>query len=315
MDKLGFIPNPEQYAPAGDEVIFDNSIDALEFFQDFYGGNGVVLLASISLNNLACSNMLVWVYFDLDAQDIRSLAPVFKLDNPEVFHECEFTKLLPLTNEIFLFWRETLYSTVFTSAGEVAIKKVRAVLSEADMLNILRLEGAFEAEDVYPVELYSLQQEKFACICWSIEQKEKDTDDVVWHPVCKDDEKLLDAFDGDTLTEYPVELGETATIGGELFKLCYNAAEGKHFEKVSAQQNALKTAAGEKFRIIPGQHRQPGCQKTAISGFSQKSGGSVNGNNVQKETRAAAGNGFATVKMQTDTANGKPKIIQFKPKR
>ena len=51
MDKLGFIPNPEQYAPAGDEVIFDNSIDALEFFQDFYGGNGVVLLASISLNN------------------------------------------------------------------------------------------------------------------------------------------------------------------------------------------------------------------------------------------------------------------------
>ena len=32
MDKLGFIPNPEQYAPAGDEVIFDNSIDALEFF-------------------------------------------------------------------------------------------------------------------------------------------------------------------------------------------------------------------------------------------------------------------------------------------
>lgn len=117
--------------------------------------------------------MLVWVYFDLDAQDIRSLAPVFKLDNPEVFHECEFTKLLPLTNEIFLFWRETLYSTVFTSAGEVAIKKVRAVLSEADMLNILRLEGAFEAEDVYPVELYSLQQEKFACICWSIEQKER----------------------------------------------------------------------------------------------------------------------------------------------
>lgn len=274
-----------------------------------------MLLASISLNNLACSNMLVWVYFDLDAQDIRSLAPVFKLDNPEVFHECEFTKLLPLTNEIFLFWRETLYSTVFTSAGEVAIKKVRAVLSEADMLNILRLEGAFEAEDVYPVELYSLQQEKFACICWSIEQKEKDTDDVVWHPVCKDDEKLLDAFDGDTLTEYPVELGETATIGGKLFKLCYNAAEGKHFEKVSAQQNALKTAVGEKFRIIPGQHRQPGCQKTAMSGFSQKSGGSVNGNNVQKETRAAAGNGFATVKMQTDTANGKPKIIQFKPKR
>ena len=204
---------------------------------------------------------------------------------------------------------------MFTSAGEVAIKKVRAVLSEADMLNILRLEGAFEAEDVYPVELYSLQQEKFACICWSIEQKEKDTDDVVWHPVCKDDEKLLDAFDGDTLTEYPVELGETATIGGELFKLCYNAAEGKHFEKVSAQQNALKTAAGEKFRIIPGQHRQPGCQKTAMSGFSQKSGGSVNGNNVQKETSAASGNGFATVKMQTDTANGKPKIIQFKPKR
>lgn len=35
MDKLGFIPNPEQYAPAGDEVIFDNSIDALEFFRTF----------------------------------------------------------------------------------------------------------------------------------------------------------------------------------------------------------------------------------------------------------------------------------------
>ncbi len=313
MDKLGFIPNPEQYAPAGDEVALDNSVDALEFFQDFYGGNGVVLLASISLNNFACPNMLVWVYFDLDAQDIRSLAPVFKLDNPEVFHECEFTKLLPLTNEIFLFWKETLYSTVFTSAGEVAIKKVRAVLSEANMLNILRLERAFEAEDVYPVELYSLQQEKFACICWSIEQK--DDDGVVWHPVCKDDEKLLDAFDGDTLTEYPVELGETATIGGELFKLCYNAAEGKHFEKISARQNALKIAANEKFLAIPGRHRLPGCQKTAMGGFSQKNGASVNGNNVQKETRAAAGNGFATVKMQTDTASRKSKIIEFKPKR
>ena len=50
MDKLGFIPNPEQYAPAGDEVIFDNSIDALEFFQDFYGGIGgffVLLLQNI----------------------------------------------------------------------------------------------------------------------------------------------------------------------------------------------------------------------------------------------------------------------------
>lgn len=84
MDKLGFIPNPEQYAPAGDEVILTIRLTHWNF-QDFYGGNGVVLLASISLNNLACSNMPVWVYFDLDAQDIRSLAPVFKLDNPEVF--------------------------------------------------------------------------------------------------------------------------------------------------------------------------------------------------------------------------------------
>lgn len=53
MDKLGFIPNPEQYAPAGDEVIFDNSIDALEFFQDFYGGNGVVRQAYHSTTWLA----------------------------------------------------------------------------------------------------------------------------------------------------------------------------------------------------------------------------------------------------------------------
>ncbi len=157
------------------------------------------------------------------------MAPAFCLDDPERVLNAQFTDIKVLDQELFLFWKDMLFATAFTSTGQIVIKKVRSVLNEADMLNVIKLENAIEAKDIYPVELYHTVEERFVCTCWSIEAEGDDR--VIWHPVCRDDIKLLDGMDCQMLTEYPIELGETAVIGGETFVLNYAQGLEKYFVK------------------------------------------------------------------------------------
>ena len=52
MKELGFIPNPEQYVSAADLLLTEDSIDAADFFEEYYGTGGVVFLCNITFNLL-----------------------------------------------------------------------------------------------------------------------------------------------------------------------------------------------------------------------------------------------------------------------
>lgn len=60
MKELGFIPNPEQYASAADLLLTENSVDAQDFFEEYCGAGGVVLLCNIAFNSLKYPILPFW---------------------------------------------------------------------------------------------------------------------------------------------------------------------------------------------------------------------------------------------------------------
>lgn len=46
MRELGYVPEPEQYASAGDLLFIENSVEARTFFEESYGTGGLVFLCN-----------------------------------------------------------------------------------------------------------------------------------------------------------------------------------------------------------------------------------------------------------------------------
>ncbi len=235
MKELGEILFPEQYAPADEEVVVSNSVEALAFFEDYYPKGGMVLLGNLRLASLEIPDLPVWMYFDIKSEEpvLYSTFPVFAID-VQKFNNLQILEITPHQNEVFTLWKDILYSSVFTSTGEIVIKKVRLLANELDARQIFELQSCNPVSDMLPVELYSHSEHRFIGVCWATSH-ENDDDHIYWHPVCFDDVQQLKAYQPEDITDHPIEVGETAVIGGDTYRLYHTEKAGFYFRKISVK--------------------------------------------------------------------------------
>lgn len=60
MRELGYVPEPEQYASAGDLLFIENSVEARTFFEESYGTGGLVFLCNATLSSLRYPSLPFW---------------------------------------------------------------------------------------------------------------------------------------------------------------------------------------------------------------------------------------------------------------
>ena len=74
---------------------------------------------------------------------------------------------------MYFVWNDTFCAVVYTSKGEIAIRRVNGIWSEYDVRSLVGIkEPDLIMPDIYPVELFSVSEHKFICAAWSIEDAE-----------------------------------------------------------------------------------------------------------------------------------------------
>jgi len=184
--------------------------------------------------------MMAWFYFDISNSEpkIISTIPVFDVPMEEL-DNCQILEVTPHQNEVFSLWKDTLYSSVYTSTGEICIKKVRTFLQSVEAAQVIEMQSGRKVEDIYPVELYSHLAHKFIGVCWAVTM-EDDGNRIYWHPVCLDEEKAIAAYPAEDVTDHFINVDETAVIDGDTFRLIYDGEDGYIFKKVPDKLAAQK---------------------------------------------------------------------------
>lgn len=254
--ELGHIPMPEQYAEAGSDVMISSSLEALSFFEEYYPKGGTVLLGSLSFVDNEISQMLVWMYIETQTGKPYSLIPVFKEDLQDA-NDALIENLEPCLKEIFSVYHGQVYASVFTSTGEIVIKKVHRLLHQEQAEQIIELFSGGAITDVLPVELYSHSKHRFVCACWAI-LTENDASCWQWHPVCLADEEKLQEYDDDDLQDFPIEPNETVVIDGKTFTLIQEPKTGNYHFKLTTNRSKPKILnfSPKTFKISPEQQKK-----------------------------------------------------------
>lgn len=222
--------------PVGKEVRVKNSVEALNYFESHYPKGGIVLLGSISMlgNNDEEIEILTWLYFDLNEDDPKLLASLAVFDIPmDNLNGCRVLNITPLENEIFLFYKDAAYSSVFTSTGEICIKKFRLILYEEEIRQLIKLREDKDVFDVFPVELYSHSEHKFIGVCWAVTIE--DDDRLFWWSVDINKDDAISVYPVEDLSDHPINVGETAVINKKNFKLYYSEKSGYYFRMIAEQ--------------------------------------------------------------------------------
>ncbi len=235
MNDIGKVLFPEQYAPAGKEIAVKNSAAALKLFERSYPKGGIVLLGHLKLASVQKPYLPVWMYFmpDEKCPELLGTLPLYRLDAPDKIEQLPLLAVEPYEDEIFFVYKKTLYSSVYTTKGEIAIMKVRSLLCSGEATLGISVLHNKEISDIYPVDLYSHSKHKFVGICWNVVFEDEDTTDY-WYPVSFDEEKRIGSYDLDDLKAHPVNIGEDAVIGGITYKLFYSDELGYYFKKKPA---------------------------------------------------------------------------------
>ena len=246
--KLGTIPYPERYSPAGNDCMLADSLEAYDFFTEFYPPGGVVVLGKVTLSSVIQPTALVWIYIDTKKEEVLSLLPIFKSD----FENAQSDNIITFDffeHEILFFLNSELYTSIFTSTGQIRLMKVRSIPRLNDFWEVLQLEGLHTVTDIYAVKVYSLVDNSFLATCWAFTT---DKDEFYFKPICIDDNEQFDDIDIEMTEAFPVDLEETALIGGEHYILRYTKETGTYFDKVfKAEPKKFKTLKkGDKPKII-----------------------------------------------------------------
>ena len=199
MKELGFIPNPEQYVSAADLLLTEDSIDAADFFEEYYGTGGVVFLCNIVFNSLKYPILPFWAYVKLSTQEIIALLPVLKVDDYAEVFKAKQIHFIPIMSEALFYWKNNLLSSVFTSTGEIVIKKKLSLWEQKDVIAFMDLNFDYEVTDVYPVRVYSVTRNQLICVCWAVEMD--DIDALLYQPVYLDDAVRVKQFEGDAFQD------------------------------------------------------------------------------------------------------------------
>lgn len=229
MQQLDFIPMPWSFSPAGADCVLDDSLKAESLFKKAFDEKEcIVVPAALSLRSLQYPWSLVWIYYSLKTEKLVSITPAFKIEDMDTFENSTVEELKVMNDTFYFYHGEELYCLAYTLNKQAVIRKVKGIFCETDKISVLQLLKADTVFDVYPSKLYVSGKNEPLCTIWSIEDETEHT--FYWDLVSEDDKPLIENMDGKFLHNFPMSLGETALIGGKLFRLCYDKELGKYFE-------------------------------------------------------------------------------------
>ena len=246
----GKIPNIWEYSDDVSRLTFKDSAEAHSVFAENIGIDGIVILGFFEVCHPDVDNVLVWIYlfnengkgitsFDdfksiqksdiSDKEDLRfkmALSPVFKSD----------AKLIPLISsphfefagDFVMACEDGLYEPIITSTSEIAIRRIKNVLSEKKIMAIMDAQE-MKVSDIHPVELHSPFEKDPVCIGWTIYFENND-EYIQWLPASYDDVEKLNGYSLEDLSIFSVNIGDKVRIGDENFVLKYEKGKGKFFE-------------------------------------------------------------------------------------
>jgi hypothetical protein len=222
----GRIPNPWEYSDDVNQLRFKNSVDAYKFFRSKIEIEGEVMLAFCKINHPAADDILCWIYlFKRKETSSVAVANVF-VDDQQLLRFVIPNKY-EFTDNFLIQCDDGFYESIATTSSEVAIRRIKSILSEKKVLKVLNLQG-LDVVDLYPVEIFSPKAKGAICVCWSVTLR--DTPEVAnWFPVSYDDVNALNGYTNSDLHEFPIEINQSVTIGKKPFILKYNKDKGRYF--------------------------------------------------------------------------------------
>ncbi len=230
MEKLlGEVLNKEQYLDVPEEISnLSNSIKAKHFFEETIGIDNIfVAPVLVKITSLKCSNLLCWAAIREDFKEVLRLATIFNTDMSHI-KNCAIKSIELLDKEYYYIWNGQFYCVIGTTTGEVVLKKVYGVWSEADVRNFMKIKDPDAvAPDIFPVELFSISGHNFICSAWAVACE----DVVYWYPVQWDDYDKLQKYGNKDINMLPINVGDVTRAGNINFEILYNEALGLYFEK------------------------------------------------------------------------------------
>lgn len=226
--ELGTVSHPEWYSRPGKDCMIQDSVEAYEFFKEFYTPHGIVVLGKATLTSITQSTILVWIYIDVKKQEVLSLLPIFVSDY-ENAQSLDILSVDFFENEIFFFMDGELYTSLFTSTGQIKLVEVRTLPILNEFYEVLELEAFHKVTELYPAKVYNSVDSSFLATVWAFRTE---GDELYFKPVCIADNEKFDNVDIGKTEVFPIDLGETAVIDGETYVLRYKKEWSFYFDKV-----------------------------------------------------------------------------------
>lgn len=227
MNELGYFEHPEQYSDVGDDCFLADSVQARKFFRQNCSPNGYVFLVTLLYASLKEALLPVWAWVDLKTATVMKSVPVFKLKNPDFYTDAQVLEWTFTEDTFYFSWNDKLYLAIFTSDAEIAVRRVRAILSSENRLNVARLEGYDNIDACDPVKVYDQNDGHFVAVCWSLKIGKS-----YWYDtVCNDDRASFDQVEARDILSYPINIGEKVIIGNNFFECSFNRAGGIVFNE------------------------------------------------------------------------------------
>ena len=248
----------------------------------------------------------------MNTQENFAFLPIVKLDNYAEVLNAEIIRFIPIMSEAFFRWNNTLLASVFTSTGEIVIKKVLSLLTQSDVTAFVQMQYDCKITDIYPVRVYSLDKNQFICVCWAVEFE--DTDTLLYQPVCLVDVERTKQFEGQIYQDYPIDVGDKVVLGEENYTLRFDKDDGFYFQRDAVQTKlSVHQSLSQTEQIAP--PPEPIAQPTPIFSMPKPS--------LTKPKQKKAANGRCVYMNLNGSKNDEPiasaktqpHIIPFKPKK
>ena len=230
--EIGEIENPEQFLDVSEnECVLSSSVAVYELFTDFgYPENICIAPIELAVNTIDKTKHLFWSILDLEEKIIKSIIPVFKKDDFDVLNNIDFSSIKVIENDVFFVFKNSFYCLLTTSTGEIVIKKLNGVWCEDDVKTLISLIlPHLKFPSIYPVELFSKSKHHFITTVWAIEDPENNI--VNWYPVCFNDIAILQKYDNEDITMFPLNVGDITKASNITFEVLYEKELGINLKK------------------------------------------------------------------------------------
>lgn len=257
---LGDWLNPEQFLSFDEqECPFDDSIKAYNHLVNVLGFPKDIMIFPVEfeiLDGIEYYSYLFWEAFDVVKKEICTFLPAFYIKDYENFIErCEIVNVNLLKSDRFFVWNDTFSAVIYTSTGQMVIRKINGIWTEIDAKTLINIKSPeLDCPDIYPVELFSKSEHKFICAAWAVDDAENEY--TYWYPIQWSDEELLEKYGADDLSELPLNVGDVTRAGDVKLEMLYSHEYGVYFAKTSKSlpehittDKYIKLARDEKAKL------------------------------------------------------------------